>query len=347
MSDKNGEATVDTTSEELGKFTGFAVHDGETIKPEAKQTGGKAQGVEKTTPAKAAAATKAAPTKRGSDDEDDAGDDDDTVAPAAEQRAKSAQDRINKAVAKQRSAERERDAATARFTSLESRLAAIEGGRATPAAQTAQTPSQRAAVSQQDPEPDVAKYEYGEADAKYIRDLARWEVRQELAAAETRKTQQAQQQQLTTEQQKEQKQRDDFFAKGAAKFGDDFESIVGNESIKIALPLYLLLLDSDNGTDIAFDIASDPDLGKKVSAMTPARQAAWFGSYEEANYSSDTADADGETEEEETPVVKPSKPISKAPPPPKHKNKGGGKSETTTADTNDFAAFEAMASKQR
>lgn len=344
MAGVQGESTDTGTddSAEIGKFTGFSVKDGE-VQEAPKKSGGVAQGLE--TPAQKAAAAKAAAAAKGNDDDDEG-----TEKPDKTEQHKSAQDRINKAVAKQRNAERERDdlrtgndALTKRLDALEARLSA---GTATPA----QRQEAKAQAAKVDGEPKAEEYEFGEADIKFIRDTARWEVKQELAEQAAAKKQDKKAKEQSNEQQETGKAWATFFAAGAEKFGDDYEDTVRNEDLKVGPTLAALLLDSLNGVDIAFDIASDPELGKKVSAMTVARQAAWFGSYEETNYPSPSGDAEEEDEEKvakPAPKAPPSKPISRAPKPPVHKNRGGGSSESASADTDDFAAFERMAKTQR
>lgn len=324
-----------TPEDQAAKFTGAATHDGEPLPATAKQTEGKAKGV---TPSKAAREAAATKTAKKDEPEGDEGEEGDGETVAATPAVKSAQDRINKAVAKQRIAERERDALTKRLDAMEARLNA-------PAAKT---PLQQQAAAKEGAEPKPEDYTYGEADVKFIRDTARWEVRQELAESKAKEAKTVQTQQLTAAQTAAVKALDDFYAKGTTEFGDDFRDAVTSEDIKITQSLAELLLDSDHGVDIAWDIASDPDLGKKVSAMTASRQAAWFGSYEEQNYSSDSEGAEEEEEEAVTTVAKPAstKPTSRAPKPPVHKNRGGGKTETNVSgDTNDFAAFERQALK--
>lgn len=327
---------LDMDAVEINKFAGESYEDGKKVTKEVKT--GKEAPAKFQTPAQKAAAAAA---ETGAADEDD--DDDD--APAVKQKpSKTVQQRIDIAVAKQRQAERDRDAATTKYSALEARLAALEKGK-TPSQQ------QQSKVIDPDKEPDPENYDFGEADTKFIKDLARWEVKQELKADKNKDALAKQSDEQKAANDKAQKSLDKFFAAGSEKFGEDFQDKVTSEDIKISPMLAKLMLDSENGVDIAFDIASDAKLAKKVSAMSgdPARQAAWFGSYEDQHYSSDTADAEDEDEDEdETPPVKTSKPaVSRAPKPPAHKNRGGGSSESQSAATSDFAAFERMATKQR
>lgn len=330
-----GQNALDMDAAEINKFAGEAYEDGKPVSTQTPKNG-KEAAAKPQTPAQKAAAIAAA-----KDEDGDEGTDDNAAEVKTHKTDKTIQQRINIAVGKQRQAERDRDAANTRYSALEARLAKLEGGGQTPAqkAQTAKDPNA---------EPDPKDFPYGEADEAYIRAVARYEVRQELKDQQ----ESGKKEQLTAAQKAENEATKaaigKFFEAGAKKFGDDYQEKVSDENIKISPTLVKLLLDSDNGVDIAFDITADADLAKKVSAMTPERQAAWFGSYEDQHYSSDTADADEEDDEGEKPEVKtPSKPVSRAPKPPVHKNRGGGSSEAVTAATSDFAAFERMATKQR
>ncbi len=305
---------------DLASFKGFATKDGEVIAPKADKTADKPV---KTAPA----ADKVAARADSSDDDDDSG---------ADQRHKSAQDRINKAVGRQRAAERERDRLAAENATTKARIDALEA-RLNGGSQQQQT-QQRAKVDPNAPNP--ADYEYGEADIKFIRDLTAYEVRKELAADKETQSKSQQTQEQARQQAALIKARDKFLAAGETKYGADFEDLVTIDELKISPTLAQLLLDSDVGVDIAYELASDPDEAKKVSAMAPHRQAAWFGR-KETEFSSESSDAD---EEDDNPsVVK----TTKAPKPPTLKNRGGGSSQPISAATNDFAAFERMASKQK
>lgn len=328
---------LNNDAKELAKFTGEVYQDGVKQAPAAKAP---AAGAKAQTPAQKAAAAAAESAGTDADDDDDDGDDEATK----RDRSRTTQARINKAIGKQRQAERDRDAANARYTAMEQRLAKLEGGKT----------QQQTKQVDPDAEPKAEDYDYGEADLKYIKDLAKYETRQELKNQKEKGVKDEQTAAQKAAAVAVDKAFKAFFDAGTEKFGENFHAQVSDESIKITQPLAALLLDSEHGIDIAFDISSDAALAKKVSAMSPERQAAWFGSYEEQHYSSDTADADDDDEGDEEPVTpaKPakaatSKPISQAPKPPAHKNRGGGSSEQVSGSTSDFAAFERMALAKR
>lgn len=324
---------------ELNKFSGEVYEDGKKVSEQESKTGKEAPQKFQTPSQKAAAAAAAGGTKTTDEGEED---EDGEVKPNTS-KDPTIQKRINIAVGKQRQAERERDAANAKFTAMEARLAALE-----------KTPAQKATEAKvKDPNkaPVADDYDYGEADIEFIKDTVRYETRKELGAVKETETKVAQTAAQKANEAAAQAELNKFFAAGKEKFGDDYEEKVTSEDMKITPQLAKLLLDSKNGIDIAFDLTADPKLAAKVSALAgdPVKQAAWFGSYEDKYYPSDTADADEDEDEGTKPEVKTptSKPISRAPKPPEHKNRGGGSSEAATASTSDFAAFERMATAKR
>lgn len=246
------------------------------------------------------------------------------------------QKRINKAIRAQREAERARDAQAAELSALKERLARLEGS-------TANLTQNGKPVNVDPNAPDPSKYEFGEADVGFIRDLARYEARKEFeakAAEERNKT-------LTAQQQKQQEEfqakKDEFAEKGSAKF-DDFDEVVIDGAVNGDWPLSPtlgeLLFSSDHGPDIAYALASDVKEATRVYKLTPAQQAAWFGR-KEAELSSSTQGATGEGNQRSA------RGVSQAPEPIARAARGAGGSKPVTADTTDFAAFERMATAAR
>ena len=282
---------------------------------------------------------KAAPFKAAKPAEPEADESEDEQGEAKEAK-NPVQDRINKAVGRQRAAERATEAATAQVKALEARLEALEKGL-TPA---------KAESKVVDEAPDPAKFTYGELDPKYIAALARYETKLAYAEAqaENTKAQQAEKQTAAqTEAQKHVNERlADISAKGAAKYGDDFQETV-IEGIQrnewpLSQTLAELLLESDFGHDIAYELASDLELAKKVYGMIPGKQAAWFGR-QEAKDEDEAPEPEGE--ERKAPAVSLAKvpatrTLSKAPPPLSYRTKGAVAATPAGNPTNDFAEFE-------
>lgn len=239
--------------------------------------------------------------------------------------------------------------------SLEARLAALEAKGGT------LTPQGDAAKGDDDKEPDPSKFELGELDPKYIRALARWEVRQELAdkskSEQTKRLSSAQEQAAAEIAEK----RAAFEEAGNERF-DDFQEVVLDT---VALPktdpaawplsatIGQLILQSEFGPEVAYALASDPKEAKRVDKLSDAEKQRWFFRQEakfEAEKSA-ASDASGEHEEADSgraaPQEKPAQRTgTQAPPPPRRRNNGAGSTSQVTPATTDFAAFEAMARGQ-
>jgi hypothetical protein len=339
-------ATEPTVEEQVNAFKSFSTVEGD-VKDDGKPTGA-AKAVEGK-PAKPMADSELATDKTAAEetaetevdnrtDEERAAEGDDDVEDQPQQpkqtaaaKQRSAQERINKAVRAQRSAERRADEAMRRLDALEARL----NGTATAATTTS------AATSATEGAPDPSTFEFGELDAKYIRALARYEAKQEVAAerAAQAKTQQTAEQ--ARAQREFQTKADALAETGSAKY-EDFNEVVMEAAKAGEWPMSetigSLVLDSDVGADIAYHLATHPDEARKLFGKSPARQAADFGRLE-AQFSSatDADDSDeGESEDKPVKVVK----TSKAPAPPEKKARGTG-TRTGSPDTQSFAEFEA------
>lgn len=311
---------------QMEAFRGMTTHDGEVVKP-ASDTPAPKRGSVPTIPARKADDQ---PAKGGESDDtgEDGGEDDE-----AGQKHKSAQARINKAVGRQRAAERRAAAAEQQLAAMNARLAALEGKSA----------PKGAAPSGDDVEPDPADFEHGELDSKYIRALARYETRMEMKAGQNTQRQQQNTQAQQAAQREFQKNLETFLTNGL-DIADDFEEVVTDDSLRISPVLGDLAFESEHGTKIIYEMANDPKEAKLVSAMSPARQAAWFGR-KEAELSSASSDA-GDTEDDDASPKSKSPKATKAPEPLKGKARGSGQPQQVSADTPDFAAFESLAMKQ-
>lgn len=329
MADKNGNGTesiLETSGAD--QFQGFSTKDGEVVTETNKPAAAARPAVGK---------AKAAKVEAG-EDEGAAGEGEGEGTTPAEtdaNRTRSAQARIDKAVGRQRSAERERDSLRQANTTLETRLAALEARINAPPIDT--NTKQKRPVDPSAPSPE--DYDFGELDARYIADIARHETRKEIAAQQQHHQQQTQQTQQTAAQRDWQRRASEFKDKGLDKY-DDFEDVVLDNDTPISPTLAELAFESDNGPDILYALASDLKEAKKVSALSPARQAAWFGK-REAELSSEEPDAD-EDGEEQSPAAKSPK-VPRAPSPPTTRSRGSGGQQQISAATADFAAFEKMA----
>ncbi len=349
--------TRPTTEQEIAKFKSFATQDGEVSDPKTENLnpatnnisdaerkagaktvseaaieadGGESEADEKDEKTEKEAGDSAesqADKTADADDEDDAPDE-------KAKHKKTAQQRISDLTRARRTAERERDAASDRAADLERRLAKLERGELT---------ERREAPKKDDnAAPAPEDFEYGELDTRYIRALARYEARQELAAdRETQKT--AQEREAAA--QKEQKltaAKTALETAGTAKY-DDFDEVVvqGAEDGDWPLSTTLgeLVLGSKVGHDIAYHLASNPKEARQVFGKTPLEQAAYFGRLE-ARFTSEQ-DASAKSEKK-TEVAK----TTKAPPPVRSA-RGAGGNQQVSPDTQDFKSFEALAMRRQ
>jgi hypothetical protein len=307
------------------KFQGFATKDGEPIAESkvAAKTAAKAD---------AKATTKAKVAAEDGEDGDQGDREDGQEGQANTPKPKDLQTRINKAVGRQRAAERERDALAATNRTLEQRLANIEGQMQL--LTTGKKPPSNDAA------PDPADYKNGDIDARYIADLARYEGRKAAKAARADDDKAAKTEAEAKAARDLAKRVGEFADKGSEKY-EDFQDVVFDEGFPLSPTLGELALESDHGAEILYTLASDSKESKRVLGMTPARQAAWFGT-REAELSSESSDAGEEDESEDEDPETPPK-ATKSPQPSNHKTRGTGGVPRISASTTDFAAFERMA----
>jgi hypothetical protein len=210
--------------------------------------------------------------------------------------------------------------------------AQLEELRQAKPADSAQKPGEQAPAVAEDVPPNPDDYPFGEADAKFIADLARHEARQEF------KAQQAQQEQAREVELVETKWKTAVAAPDVIERYPDFKQKVvesANRGDWACTPLMSLgIKESDVGPDIAYHLASNPLESKRIADMHPLEQAREFGRLEGrilAERSAKAAPAPAQ------------KVVSKAPPPPEARSRGAGGQFGTAPDTDDFSAFEGMA----
>lgn len=308
------------------KFQGFAVKDGEVTAAEKP-----------TKVAKPAKAEREKDDADADDGDDDDGDGEQTETPR--QSSRSAKERIGKAVAKQRIAERRADAAEAKLDAMDRRMAALEAGKPLTAGNTA---------PKRDPNaPSPADYENGDIDARYIADLARYTAKKATAEDRAASDKIANDKQANDRRAELMKQRDAFEAKGAEKY-DDFAEVAFDDDVPVSQVVGELCLESDHGPEILYTLAGNLKEAKRVYGMTPARQAAWFGA-REAELSSESSGAGDEDDDDEPQVQRRAKgPKTTQAPQPTHTSlRGNSGSPRANASTTDFATFERLATGKR
>ncbi len=248
------------------------------------------------------------------------------------------QKRISEAVGRQRAAERRAEAAERALSDLDARMARLEGGGLTPRQNGG---SNGATQSDQNTPPDPADYQYGELDTKFIADTARFETLKTLREEDQRRQTESRSQRENAAQHEAAAKYRSFETAGLTRY-DDFHEVVTESAQRgewsLSPILASLLVDSDNGPDIAYHLASNPTEAAKVYAMTPAQQARWFGQRDAV-----LASAPGATGR----TVDTSRVISQAPDVPRREARGTGSRQQVAPDTTDFAAFEKLAQPAR
>lgn len=264
----------------------------------------------------------------GEDDDDDIsgnvdpatpGADDDDGAPPPEgddRQGASVQERIDELTAKHRETERQLAEERRLREAAEAKLAPPKGD---------DQPQPRGP----DERPNPDDYEFGEADSKFIADLSRFEVRQELAA-DRRETE------VRSEiQQVETTWKDNISKPEVATRYPDFEEKVTKGADRgdwHLSPLGTLMVKSSEvGADVAYHLASNPEESRAIAAMNPYEQAQALGRLE------------GRFLYAQQPEKKPAKVASEAPPPPEQRSRGAGGKFQVEADTEDFGSFDKMA----
>jgi hypothetical protein len=368
--DQNATPTVE---QEMSKFTGFAQKDGETIAKEGENLNptldGKAA-AEKT----AAPADKAAPAAKAeklTDDESnaaiealdtklgrEANEDEIAAALAEAQAAKNpaaagkpkatVQDRINKSIRAQRTAERDRDAAIRRAEVAEALLK--NGAPKNDSAKDLTGDKKAGNSAPVAGEPDPKDFEFGILDARYLRAAARFDAEQAIEAREAKNKESQTTAQKAEAMAKFAELKTVFEDTGSEKYAD-FDEIVmegaRNKEWELSDDLGALLFESEYGPDIAYTLASDPKLAHKIASMPVLKQAAWLGQ-EEAKLSAapgakaKTDDTDPKAAAKDKSDASGAPMVSKAPT-PIARARGQGSASSVSGDTQDFAAFEAAA----
>lgn len=179
-------------------------------------------------------------------------------------------------------------------------------------------------------EPDPSKYDYGETDLDYIKDLAKYDAKMEIAVERTEARLKADTATLEAKWTTN-------LASSVNKF-PDFEEVVvaGAKEGKWKCPPVVAvgIKESDFGPDIAYKLATNPGEAERIANMSALEQAREIGRMERDIFHANAA-----------PKPKPVVPVKKslAPTPVKRRVNGSGGASTTSADTEDFAAFERMA----
>lgn len=266
-------------------------------------------------------------TPAGDDDNDGDGGDD-TGADKPGKKKSSAQERIDELTAGRREAER---AAAEASREAEYWRGLAEGKGAKP---ESELPADSSNPSTDLVEPDPAKYEYGDTDARYIADLARYETLKTIRAEDRVKEISTQLETIETGWRER--------SEAAKSVHEDFDEVVtkGAEEGKWSCSqiMSIGLKTSPVGAEIAYHLAKNPEESDRISKMHPLEQAKAIGRLEyrfETEAQARTAEADSGKAKD--------KPKTSAAPPPVPTARGAGGRFSASADSDDFAAFEARA----
>lgn len=229
---------------------------------------------------------------------------------------KSVSERIGDLTARARTSER-------RVEQLQAELEALKSGK-TPL--TASQSDDKGEVVA----PDPADFDYGELDPKYIAALARHETAQALKQSRAEEAQSRQAEAADAKRQ-EQATKVDSLVQAGVKLHADFDEVVmqgARDGVwDLSKDLFELIVDSEYGPHIAYELAKDPAEAERVFKLTPAQQAAFFGR-QEAKF------------EAAKPSQRKAPPVSQVPPPPKTPKSGSGSTKVDPSSEN-FADVEA------
>jgi len=228
-------------------------------------------------------------------------------------RTNSVQERMNEMTAARREAER---VAEERAREVEYWKGVAEGKK--PEAEAGKP------AEGDDPEPKSDDYEYGEADARFIPDNARWNARDEFRQQQRQANEQAEAAALR-------RGHEARVAEAVEKYPDYAEKVQASADRgewPCTQVMALGIMASEVGPDVAYHLASNHAEAARIAKLHPLEQARELGRIE-----------GGFLNKPKEPAPKVDAP--KAPPPPTHQARGvGGKFEVDD-DTSDFAAFEA------
>jgi hypothetical protein len=360
------QAPAPTVAEEMAKFSGFTSQDSVTIDPKTedlnpvqgknttanedaatgKTAGDKVPVITALTDDEADKIITAAEAKKGSEltDEETAKALQDArdakIKPAGDTPKRSVQQRINQAIRGKNAAEVRATAAEQRSADLEARLAALEKGEKPPL--TGTTP---AATVNGEAAPDPKDFTYGELDQGYIRALARFETRAELAADRAKQAEKTATDTRTAAEQEAAAQIEAFAEAGNDKYDDFYETVIQGArdgAWPLSAALGAALIESDHGHAIAYRLASDVKEATEIAALSPSKQVAWLGRQEAAL---DAETGDGKTKGASEDATKVKAKVSAAPA-PITRTRGSGAPEASHAAGADFAAFEREAMSQ-
>lgn len=246
---------------------------------------------------------------------------------SAPSKKQTAQERIDELTRARREAERRAD-------DLQKRLEALEQRAPREVPPKEETPEPAKSEAKGPPKPD--DFEFGELDSAYIAAVVDYQT--EKRWEEFRQREAAERQQAAVRTKFEQQ-----ITQGREKYADFDEKVVQGANAGTWLlseTLGVLLVESEVGEDIAYELASNPSESERVFRLPDVEQARYFGRLE-AKFSAARAAATGGNAPAETPAT------TRAPqaPPPVTPGRGAGGQFQATARSDDFLSFERAMNK--
>lgn len=185
----------------------------------------------------------------------------------AQPKKRSPQERIRELNAEKRAERARAEAAEQRAADYERRMAALEARLPAQQAQTAENQA-----------PDPRNYEFGSLDQRFIADLTRHQVREqlrgELAAQETAKAQHAQQEAQIQATKALSDKAQAIISKGESAFDDYYDVVVEGANrgdYPMSESTFMTISEADNPEALSYWLASNPAEAKKIDRMSPAQ----------------------------------------------------------------------------
>lgn len=294
-------------------------------------------------------------SEEGEEEEsEDAGEEEEDGKSQRKKRGKSAKERVQQAVTRQREAEREAEywkaVAEGRVQPPQQQQPAQEG-------QTQQTQEGQAQEGQTGEElkeptpPNPNDYDYGRSDENYIEARIQYEADRRFYDFQKKQEEREEQNRRQQEAAEKQRQWQERAKKAAEEKYPDFAEKVDQGAQRGDWPcppeMALAIMESEQGPDIAYHLASNPDEAKEIADMPTNAQYRAIGRLEArfAENSAPSQTSDQEATSAENGAKK--KVASDAPEPPKRRTRGASSKHTPSDDTPDFRTFEQQHSPEK
>lgn len=238
--------------------------------------------------------------------------------PEGKRRSKPASERIAEIT-------RDKHEALRRAEAAEERLRALESGQEAP------KPTELT-------EPNPDDFEFGEADSQYLRALAKYEVKVELAAEREEQARVAQQEASRAQAATLDTSWAEQAEKAVERYPDFADKVAEYKNEPCPLIMAAAIQSSEFGADVVYHLANNPKENRELAHLAetdPLEAARRFGRLE--------ARFEGKASNDTRPTAKT---ITDAPEPPKHGVRGSGGRFEVDGSTTDFEAFERAANKK-